>query len=187
MYVYDPEWNLIESPDESAGKLEYKEVTVKHVYIVDIEEQGHFEVIAEYPETGGKDVEWVVDVEKQGHWQTSFEDGVVFANYPAETIPDDWPKEQETTDVFEYFLYTPYTAEELEQIAIEKAEAERQRQIAELKRKLTETDYIITKMSEYNVSGVEMPAEDAERYAAIIEQRQQWRDQINELEAQNES
>lgn len=187
MYVYDANFNLVENPDEEKGKLEYKETTVKHAYIVDAEEQGHFEVVAEYPETGGQDVEWIVDTERQGHWQTSFEDGAVFANYPAETIPEDWPKEQEITDVFEYFLYTPYTAEELEQIATEKAEAERQRQIAELKQKLNETDYVITKMSEYNVSSTAMPEADAERYAGIIEQREQWRKQINELEAENDA
>lgn len=187
MYVYDANFDPVENPDEEKGKLEYKEIVVKHVYIVDSEEQGHFEVVAEYPKTGGQDVEWVVDTERQGHWQTYFEDGTVFANYPVETIPEDWPKEQEITDVFEYFLYTPYTAEELEQIAAEKAEAERQRQIAELKQKLDETDYVITKMSEYNVSGEIMPEADAERYASVIEQREQWRKQINELEAENDA
>lgn len=187
MYVYDANFDLVENPYEELGKLEYKETTVKHVYIIDAKEQGHFEVVVEYPEAGGQDVEWVVDTEEQGHWQTTFEDGAVFANYPAEMIPDDWPKEQEITDVFEYFLYTPYTAEELEQIATEKAEAERQRQIAELKQKLAETDYVITKMSEYNVSSTAIPEADAERYAGIIEQREQWRKQINELEVENDA
>lgn len=65
-----------------------------------------------------------------------------------------------------------------------KEKAEIQVQIDELKAKLTNTDYVITKMTEYNVSGTPMPEDDAERYASIIEQRVQWRVQINELEAQ---
>lgn len=56
-------------------------------------------------------------------------------------------------------------------------------QIASLKQSLTETDYVITKISEYNVRGESIPEEDAERYASIIEQRAQWRAKINELEA----
>lgn len=57
----------------------------------------------------------------------------------------------------------------------------------DLKQKLLDTDYVITKMSEYNVSGTAMPEADAERYAGIIEQREQWRKQINELEVENDA
>lgn len=34
------------------------------------------------------------------------------------------------------------------------------------------------------MSGVEMPEDDAQRYAEIMKQREEWRKQINELEAQ---
>ena len=54
--------------------------------------------------------------------------------------------------------------------------------INELKQKLAETDYVVIKIAEAQVTGVEMLSEDADRYAEIILQRQQWRDQINELE-----
>lgn len=57
-------------------------------------------------------------------------------------------------------------------------------QIAELKRKLEETDYIVMKIAESQVTGIALPDEDAERYAEMISQRQQWREELNELEAQ---
>lgn len=57
-------------------------------------------------------------------------------------------------------------------------------QIAELKSNLSRTDYIVTKIAEAQVTGRALPEEDAIRYADILIQREQWRAQINELEAQ---
>lgn len=57
-------------------------------------------------------------------------------------------------------------------------------QIAELKANLDKTDYIVTKIAEAQVTGRALPEEDATRYADILIQREQWRAQINELEAQ---
>lgn len=57
-------------------------------------------------------------------------------------------------------------------------------QIAELKSNLSRTDYIVTKIAEAQVTGRALPEEDATRYADILIQREQWRAQINELEAQ---
>jgi hypothetical protein len=48
-------------------------------------------------------------------------------------------------------------------------------QIAQLKKKLTETDYIVIKIME----GVATP----EDYPGILDQREQWRMEINNLEA----
>lgn len=50
-------------------------------------------------------------------------------------------------------------------------------QIQELKQKLSETDYIACKIAE----GVAA----AEEYAGMIQQRQEWRKEINKLEANN--
>lgn len=48
--------------DPKKGYLKEDEIFFKHHEAVEgTEEQGHFEVIAEYP-NGGKEVEWVVDV-----------------------------------------------------------------------------------------------------------------------------
>ena len=54
--------------------------------------------------------------------------------------------------------------------------------IADLKQKLASTDYVAIKVYETMVTGESLPEEDVTRYADIISQRQQWRQQINELE-----
>lgn len=56
-------------------------------------------------------------------------------------------------------------------------------QLAELKQKLAQTDYIIVKVQEYAISEEALSDEDANRYADVIAQRKQWRQQINELES----
>ena len=55
-------------------------------------------------------------------------------------------------------------------------------QIAELKQKLAETDYMVIKVYEAMITGEELPEDDTNRYSDAIIQRQQWRSQINELE-----
>lgn len=59
-------------------------------------------------------------------------------------------------------------------------------EISNLKTKLAETDYVVTKIAEYQVTQRAIPDEDADRYSEIILQRQEWRDRINELEASTE-
>lgn len=49
-------------PDMSKGRLiNDRRLVAHHEAIEEVPEEGHYEVIAEYP-NGGKDVEWVVDV-----------------------------------------------------------------------------------------------------------------------------
>lgn len=59
------------SEDKSVELTEYDldlgylktDTLITHIDAVEgVEEQGHYEVIRKYPETGGEDVEWVVDV-----------------------------------------------------------------------------------------------------------------------------
>lgn len=54
----------IEELDNTIGKIIYHTEIIHHDAQEYIEEQGHYETIAEY-ENGGKDVEWVIDVEGQ--------------------------------------------------------------------------------------------------------------------------
>lgn len=185
MVIIDESGSVVESPDLEAGEVTYHTQSVTHSWVVDSEEEGHWETVAEY-ENGGKDVEWVADSPEQGHWDTRDEDGEEVEHFDG-AIAEDWPKDQTISDQWIYGTYRKYTEDELAKIAKEKAEAERQSQIDELKRKLTESDYVITKISEYNVSGESLSDEDAQRYADVIAQRQEWRSQINELEAQDES
>lgn len=63
MKIIDENGIEIVEYDKTKGYLKEIEVFVKHHKAVKaVAEQGHYEVIAEYEETGGKDVEWVVDV-----------------------------------------------------------------------------------------------------------------------------
>lgn len=54
------------------------------------------------------------------------------------------------------------------------------REIAELKRELSNTDYMVIKCSEYQLAGMDAPYDIAELHAA----RQELRDRINDLENQ---
>ena len=56
--------------------------------------------------------------------------------------------------------------------------------IAKLKQQLADTDYVVVKMSESSVTRVPLNEEDSSRYADIIEQRRQWREEINKLESE---
>lgn len=50
--------------DFSKGYLKEEKIFIKHHDAVSaVEEQGHYEIIKEYP-NGGKDVEWIIDVPK---------------------------------------------------------------------------------------------------------------------------
>jgi hypothetical protein len=71
------------------------------------------------------------------------------------------------TEREEIWVYIPYTKNELERMAAE-------REIAELKAKLRDTDYQAIKYAEGMYTLTE--------YAPIREQRQAWRDRINHLE-----
>ena len=63
MKIYNEEkTEILENPDLTKGYLTTDTLT-KHIdYVAPVEEVGHYVTLREYPETGGKDVEWVVDV-----------------------------------------------------------------------------------------------------------------------------
>lgn len=62
MRIFDENDVEITAPDLEKGYLKADSLFIMHHEAVEaIEEQGHWEIIAEYP-NGGKDVEWVVDV-----------------------------------------------------------------------------------------------------------------------------
>jgi hypothetical protein len=83
--------NEIISPDLNLGKLVEEQIFVAHHEAIEaVEEQWHYEVIAEYP-NGGKDVKRVIDI-------------------PAVEPKDAWD-EYETVQ-----RYVPYTEEELAEI-----------------------------------------------------------------------
>ena len=72
--------------DSLEGYIRPDKLFITHHEAVEaVEEQGHYETVAEYP-NGGKDVEWVVDVpgvEAKDAWD-EYEDIYVFVPYTAE-------------------------------------------------------------------------------------------------------
>lgn len=52
---------LLEECDLGLGYLKLNYEDIKHDAVEEVIEQGHYEVVQEYP-NGGKDVEWVIDI-----------------------------------------------------------------------------------------------------------------------------
>ena len=91
MDMYDEQGNPVTDYDPAKGRLEMQKRIHRHEAVEAVEEQGHWETVAEYPETGGKDVQWVVEV-------------------PGVEAREAWDEEET------YWLYIPYTEEELAQM-----------------------------------------------------------------------
>ena len=86
--------------------------------------------------------------------------------------------------------YTQITEEEFNELSNkryepteeQKAKIEKARQIAELKKKLADTDYIVLKIAEAQADGeTETVAALKITYATELANRKAWREQINEL------
>ena len=91
MRIFDTDNNEIVSPDLTKGYLKREEILVAHHEAVEaVVEKGHYEVVAEYPETGGKDFEWVIDVagvEAKDAWD-EYEDGYRYVLFTAKELAE---------------------------------------------------------------------------------------------------
>lgn len=123
MVIFDESDNVIESPDLELGYLRDEEIPVWHRWVVDVQEEGHHEVIAEYP-NGGKDLVWVVDTAAEGHWETVDDSGEVVEGFDQD-IALGLPTDMDNNDIWYVQRYVRYSEEELAQIAAEREEAER--------------------------------------------------------------
>ena len=88
MRIFDKFDNVMTTYDDTKGYLKNDSLFICHHDAVEaIEEQGHFEVIAEYP-NGGKDVEWIVDVsavEAKEAWD-EYEDILRFVEFDSKDL-----------------------------------------------------------------------------------------------------
>lgn len=167
MRIIDKQGRRVSDPDLDKGKLVNEKRVIFHRYEIEREEEGHHEVVAEYP-NGGKDVKWVVDVPEAGKWVAYDESGErVETDMQA---PHDAPHDAEIPDIEEFQRYVALTDEEIEGRKREKVQDEIARRVADLRN----TDYVAIKIAE--------GAATREDYADVIAQRQQWRDEINRLE-----
>ena len=115
MKIYNEDWEEIENPDLDKGRLVQAERFIQHHEAVEYN-PGVFreEIIAEYPETGGKDVVIVYEVE------------------PTEA--------KEPWDEYEKcFKYVEYTEEELLEIEANKQANEKMQQQAEQDREFLDS------------------------------------------------
>ena len=111
MDMYDEQGNPVTDFDPAKGRLEMQKRIHHHEAVEAVEEQGHWETVAEYPETGGKDVQWVVDV-------------------PGVEAQEAWDEEET------YWLYIPYTEEELKQMETDRNQPTPEEQVKELEEAL---------------------------------------------------
>lgn len=113
MDIYDGQGNPVTDFDPAKGRLEMQKRIHHHEAVEAVEEQGHWETVAEYPETGGKDVQWVVDV-------------------PGVEAREAWDEEET------YWLYIPYTEEELAQMEADRNQPTPEERVKELEEALEE-------------------------------------------------
>ena len=90
MKIIDKNNIEIETPNLEIGYLKPDRFFIQHHEAIEaVEEQGHYEVVAEYP-NGGKDVEWVVDmpgVKAQEAWD-EYEDILRYVLYDEEQLAE---------------------------------------------------------------------------------------------------
>lgn len=111
MDIYDEQGNPVTDYDPAKGRLEIQKRIHHHEAVEAVEEQGHWETVAEYPETGGRDVQWVVDV-------------------PGVEAQEAWDEEET------YWLYIPYTEEELAQMEADRNQPTPEERVKELEEAL---------------------------------------------------
>ena len=111
MDIYDEQGNPVTDYDPAKGRLEMQKRMHHHEAVEAVEEQGHWETVAEYPETGGKDVQWVVDA-------------------PGVEAREAWDEEET------YWLYIPYTEEELAQMEADRNQPTPEERVKELEEAL---------------------------------------------------
>lgn len=111
MDMYDEQGNPVTDYDPAKGRLEMQKRMHHHEAVEAVEEQGHWETVAEYPETGGRDVQWVVDA-------------------PGVEAREAWDEEET------YWLYIPYTEEELAQMEADRNQPTPEEQVKELEEAL---------------------------------------------------
>ena len=111
MDIYDEQGNPVTDYDPAKGRLEMQKRIHHHEAVEAVKEQGHWEMVAEYPETGGEDVQWVVEV-------------------PGVEAREAWDEEEN------YWLYIPYTEEELAQMAADRNRPSAEERVKELEEAL---------------------------------------------------
>ena len=112
MRILDKNNNELTNVNEALGKLvDDKLLIATHDAIEAVEEQWHYEIIAEYP-NGGKDVEKVIDVagvEARAAWE-EYEDILRYIEYSEEELAIKKEQENKPTQLDIIEAQVAYTA-----------------------------------------------------------------------------
>lgn len=123
MYYDESLVPLAAEPDASLGRGVARAVAVVHRWEVDEEPLYEERVVAEYPETGGRDVELVEVSPGRGHWETEDASGSPVA-YDGPLPPEDMSGLGEVPGTWEVAVWVPWTEAELaERAALAEQEA----------------------------------------------------------------
>lgn len=130
MYYDESLVPLAAEPDASLGRGVARAVAVRHLWVVDEEAVYEERVVAEYPETGGRDVELVEASPGRGHWETQDASGSPVA-YDGPLPPEEMSGLGEVPGTWDVEVWVPWTGEELAERARLAAEAEAAREAFE--------------------------------------------------------
>lgn len=128
MAIIDESGAVVEQPNYDDGYTEQESMEVHHTYHETSPEKGHWVTIAEFPETGGKQVDWVVDEPGKGFWEHRDSEGRTVDFYDG---GDDasWDTQCDNVTLFWFERYHKFTPEQAEQAANERGAAEHEAQV----------------------------------------------------------
>lgn len=105
----------IKDPNLDLGKVTLSRLNVWYRYVIDSPGEYEEVVIAEYPETGGKDVQTIEISPEIGHWEMINEEHDVLP-YKITLDTTGFLKESLTPDILDVGIYHRYTESELEEV-----------------------------------------------------------------------
>lgn len=117
--------NDIANVDENLGEITQVNHSIVYRYILERPAEYKEVIIAEYPETGGKDVEYQEVSPEVGHWEMFDTDQEMVLDYPIEIDVTGLPKDQETPNIITIVEYRPYSKQEIAELKAKKEEEER--------------------------------------------------------------
>lgn len=113
MRILDVNNTEILEPNYDLGYTKSDKIFIMHhEAVAEVKEQGHYNVIRVYEETGGKDVEWVVDipgVEAKEAWD-EYEDILRYVEYTQEELDAIEAERNKPTQLDKIEAQVAYTA-----------------------------------------------------------------------------
>lgn len=126
---------VLTDPNLELGEVTSVRIDVAYHYVVEQAAKYEEVIVAEYPDTGGKDVEMRLVSPEIGYWEMLDKEGTVLP-YEIELDTAHLPKDENTADIITIGVYHTYTSIELEEIEKQKQEAEKAAKKAQEKQEI---------------------------------------------------